>query len=241
MKKKQWIIAGGVLTVLLLIGVVGAAVVHAQTPTPPTAPGTSGTQTSPDGRGGPGWAGKFGFGGDHLDQAELNAAAKALNMTATDLSAQLQSGKTLAQIASAQSVDLQTVLQAIQAARPIRLGGTELDAAAKALGMTSTDLSTELQSGKTLSDIATEKGVNLQTVEDAMKAARRTEMTTQINQAVTDGQMSQDKANWLLEGLNKGYLDGPGPFGFDFGFGFGPRGPHMPGGPQLQVAPTATP
>src|SRR5512142_3313966 len=143
MNKKQWIVAGGTLTVLLLLGIVGAAVVHAQTPTPPTP---SGTQTSP---GGPDWTGKLGFGrGDHLDQAELNAAAKALNMTASDLSAQLQSGKTLAQIASAQGVDLQTVTQAIEAARPIRLGGTELDAAAKALGMTSTDLSTELQSGK---------------------------------------------------------------------------------------------
>lgn len=108
---------------------------------------------------------------------------------------------------------------------PHQLQGAVLDAAAQALGMTSDELSTELQSGKTLSDIATEKGVDLQTVKDAIQAAHDTELRTRINQAVTDGKLTQDKANWLLEGLDKGYLDGPGPFSFGHG---GPR----PGGPQ---------
>jgi len=103
------------------------------------------------------------------------------------------------------------------------LGQAELDAAAKALGMTSADLSAELKSGKTLSAIATEKGVNLQTVQQAIQAARNAQFTTQINQAVTAGKMTQAKANWLLEGLNDGYLNGPG-----FGFGFG--GSHHRGG-----------
>lgn len=96
------------------------------------------------------------------------------------------------------------------------LPGSELDAAAKAFGMTSADLSAELKSGKTLSAIATEKGINLQTVQAAIQAARNGQFTTQINQAVTAGKMMQDKANWLLEGLSKGYTSEPG-----FGFGFG--------------------
>jgi hypothetical protein len=120
------------------------------------------------------------------------------------------------------------------------LAPTELDAAAKALGMTSADLSSELQAGKTLSAIATEKGVNLQTVQNAIQTARVAEFRTQINQAVTDGKMTQGKANWLLEGLDKGYLNGPG-FGFGFGFG-GPGGPHQPkGGPQGPATQQPTP
>jgi hypothetical protein len=229
MKKKYWIIAGGVLTVLLLIGIVGAAVAYAQTPTPPTPPR------------GPGWGWRGGFGGGlrQLDQAALNAAAKALGITADGLSTQLKAGKTLAQIASAQGVDLQTVMQAIEATRPMMLGGTELDAAAKTLGMTSADLAADLKNGKTVSDIATEKGVNLLTVQDAIQAARNADFKAQIDQAVASGRMTQDKANWLLEGLSKGYLNGPGFFGF--GFGFGQGGPHMHGGMLPKVTPTATP
>lgn len=159
---------------LLLIGIVGAAVIYAQTPTPPTHPS------------GPRWGLKGCFGGG-----------------------------------------------------PRQLAPAALDAAAKALGMTPPDLAAELNSGKSLSEVATEKGVNLQTVQNAIQAARNAQIAAQINQAVTNGQISQDKANWLLEGLNKGYLDRPGFLGF--GFGFGPGGPRMHGGMQPQVAPTAMP
>ena len=115
------------------------------------------------------------------------------------------------------------------------LGQPELDAAAKALGMTSDELSTALQSGKTLEQIASDKGVDLQKVTDAINAAHREEVRTRIQQGVTDGTISQDKANWLLEGLDKGYLDGPG-----FGFGFG--GHHGPGfGPGANQNPGQAP
>jgi len=101
--------------------------------------------------------------------------------------------------------------------RGSHLGPTELAAAAQALGMTTTDLSAELKSGKTLSAIATEKNVNLQTVEQAIQTARNAQLTTLINQAVTAGKMTQAKATWLLQGLNAGYLNGPGFFGLGFG------------------------
>ncbi|HEX8992454.1 MAG TPA: hypothetical protein VF784_12315 [Anaerolineales bacterium] len=236
MKKKPWMFVVGAVVGLLLIGAVGAVAVYAQSPTP-TAPA--------NGQSGPGWPGGFGHGQHPLSQAELNAAAKALGITPDNLSSQLNSGKTLQDIATAQGVDIKVVMQAMQAVRPVHLDSAELDAAAKALGMTSTDLSTQLQSGKTLSDLATAKGVTLQSVQDAIQSAHRAEMTTQINQAVSAGQMTQDKANWLLEGLNKGYLDGPDGFGFGFGHGFGMGGPGQERGQMpsqaAPTAPTATP
>jgi len=97
-----------------------------------------------------------------------------------------------------------------------RLGDAELQAAAGALDMTTDELSTALKDGKTLEQLATDAGVDLQTVRDAIKAAHADELRARIEQGVTDGTISQDKADWLLEGLDKGYLDEPG-----FGLGFG--------------------
>ena len=107
------------------------------------------------------------------------------------------------------------------------LGQTELEAAAKVLGMTTDELSTALKDGKTLADLATAANVDIQDVQDAINAAHTEEMRTQIAQSVSDGTMTQEKADWLLEGLDKGFLNGPG-----FGFGFGGR-PHGQPGEQL--------
>ncbi len=232
--KKRWMVFGSLIG-LLVIGAVGAVAVYAQSPTP-TAPANGQGST----QGGPPQPGDWGHGPRQLSQAELNAAAKVLGITADDLSARLSSGKTLQEIATAQGVDFNTVMQAMQAVRPVHLDTAELDAAAKVLGMSSIDLSTQLQNGKTLSDLATAKGVTLQSVHDAIQAARRAEMAAQIKQAVTDGQMTQDKADWLLEGLNKGYLDGPDGFGFGRGFGLGGPAPDH-GQVPPPAAPTATP
>ena len=125
-------------------------------------------------------------------------------------------------------------MQAIQAARTKMLRTSELNAAATALGISSTDLSTDFKNGQSLWDVLTQKGVSLQTVMSAIQTARTADFRNQINQAVTNGKMTQDKANWLLEGLDKGYIGGPG--GFGFGFGFGMRGPQQPSG-----QPTSTP
>jgi len=114
------------------------------------------------------------------------------------------------------------------------LGLVELQVAAEALDMTTDELITALQSGKTLEEIADEAGVELQDVQDAIQAAHEEELRTRIEQAVADGTMTQEKADWLLEGLEKGFLDGPG-----FGFGFGPHGPRPDQAPSTQ--PTKTP
>ena len=60
--------------------------------------------------------------------------------------------------------------------------GPGLDAAATALGITADELKTELEAGKTIADVATEKGVDVQTVIDAIVA----EQTADITQRVTD-------------------------------------------------------
>lgn len=216
MQKKIWMWIGGLMIALLVVVAAGTAVAYAQGPTTILGDGHG-----PHGGRGP------------LDGAALDAAAKALGMTTDELTTALQSGKTLEQLATEKGVDFQTVQDAIQAVRPLRLGSVELEAAAKALSMTTDELTTALQSGKTLEQIATAQGVDLQTVKDAISAAHTEEMRTQINQAVTDGKITQDKANWLLEGLEKGYLDGPG---------FGLGGPHGHGfGNQPGQFPSAQP
>lgn len=100
-----------------------------------------------------------------------------------------------------------------------------LDAAAEALGMTSDELSAQLWGGKTLADVADEKGVDIQVVQDAVNAAIQDATKAAIEQAVTDGTLTQDKADWLLQGLEKGYWGGEARgFGMDFGGRGGFRG-----------------
>ena len=110
------------------------------------------------------------------------------------------------------------------------LGDAELEAAAKALHMTTDELTAALESGQNLEQIAQHEGVEFADVQAAIEAAHATEMRERIQQAVNDGTITQENADWLLEGLDKGFIGGPG------GFGFG--GPH---GPKLDQAPTGQP
>jgi hypothetical protein len=120
------------------------------------------------------------------------------------------------------------------AAPPDGLGPRELHsqaalaAAAKALGMTADELSALLWGGKTLADIASAKGVDIATVKAAVEAAQIAETKTAIAQAVTDGTLTQAKADWLIEGLDKGYWGAGAQGDFDFGMGpgMGGRGGH---------------
>jgi hypothetical protein len=101
------------------------------------------------------------------------------------------------------------------------LGLEGLQVAADALNMTTDELITALRSGKTLDDLATEAGVDIQEVQEAIQAARTTEMRDRIQQALDDSTITQEHADWLLEGLDKGFLGGPGGFGFGGGHGHG--------------------
>ena len=98
------------------------------------------------------------------------------------------------------------------------LDGAALEAVANVLNMSTADLSAALENGQALQELADQAGVDMQDVKDALTTVCQTEMRDRITQAVEDGTMTQEKADWLLEGLDKGFLDGPG-FGFGRGFG----------------------
>jgi len=109
------------------------------------------------------------------------------------------------------------------------LGEVELEAAANALGMTTDEVQSALQGGKTLQDLADEAGVDIAEVQAAIQAAHQIEMRDRIQQAVDDGTITQENADWLLEGLDNGFIGVPGGFGLGgprggHGFGDGPMG-----------------
>jgi hypothetical protein len=96
---------------------------------------------------------------------------------------------------------------------------TMFDTAAEALGLTPEELFAELHAGKSLDEIAEEQGIEMEAVQDAMKAAQVKAMQQAIKQAVEDGNMSQEQADWMLEGLEQGFF--PGGRGFGFGHRWG--------------------
>ena len=96
------------------------------------------------------------------------------------------------------------------------------------------ELITALRSGQTLEEIAEAQGVDIQDVQDAIHAARADDMRARIQQALDDGTITQEHADWLLEGLEKGFIGGPD--------GFGIGGKHGPGfGPAPEQTPTVEP
>lgn len=69
--------------------------------------------------------------------------------------------------------------------------GEGLDAAAKAIGITSDELKTQLQAGKSIAEVAQSKNVDIQKVKDAMLA----EVKAKLDQAVKDGKLTQAQAD----------------------------------------------
>ncbi len=118
-------------------------------------------------------------------------------------------------------------------------GWGDYDTIAKALNLTPTQLFEQLHSGKTLDEIATAQGVDLQKVQDAANAARLEAMKQSIADAVKAGTITQEQADWMLKGMENGWgFGGRGGCGFGGrgGFGHGGRGGFGPG-----VNPNMTP
>lgn len=125
--------------------------------------------------------------------------------------------------------------------RGFGFGGAEnslITIAAEQLDMTAADLVTELQGGKTIAQVAEEKGVDLQTIVDAAVAQH----TTQINAMVEAGRLTQEQADAFIAQLTTRLTSelssnlpaggfGPGMMGRDGGMGMGGRrGPGGMGG-----------
>ena len=172
----------------------------------------------------------------------MDAAAKLLGMSASDLRSALQSGKSLSDIASSKGIGQDTLTAAIAAAieqanpsvssdqatkvataiatrtppaggpppdaaqgadatqgaagttaaqghhhHHHHAGAAAMDAAAKALGMSASDLLSSLQSGQSLASIAKSKGVSQDDLVKAMAAALQG----------TDSRLSADQATQL--------------------------------------------
>ena len=101
------------------------------------------------------------------------------------------------------------------------LGQAELEAAAKVLGMTVDEVSAALKDGKTLQDLADQAGVAIEDVQAAIQAAHVAEIRANVQQALDDGTITQENADWLFEGLDKGFIGVPGAFGFGGPHGHG--------------------
>jgi lambda repressor-like predicted transcriptional regulator len=180
------------------------------------------------------------------------AIAEALGMSVEELRADLQDGKTVADIAEERGVELQSLKNAADAAQdaavresieaavtegqltreqadwmlqgldagytlggrgrffgrmPFSPSGTDngLEAAAQALGMTLDELSLQLWGGRSLADLAERNGVSLDEVQSAIETARQEAMRQALAQAVENGRMTQEQADWLLQGMEQGF------------------------------------
>jgi polyhydroxyalkanoate synthesis regulator phasin len=98
-------------------------------------------------------------------------------------------------------------------------GGMGLDAAATALGVTADELRTELSSGKTIAQVASDKGVDVQTVINAMAAQAK----THLDEEVASGEHTQAEADQKLADLTQRITD-------SVNNGMPARGDHGPGG-----------
>ena len=88
-------------------------------------------------------------------------------------------------------------------------GGGRGEGLAELLGLEPEELHELLRSGKTIEELADEAGVDLEAYREEMEANRQEEMRDRIEEALAEGDISQDQADWLLEGLEKGYMTGP--------------------------------
>jgi len=203
MKKKLFILAGVALIMLLLAGLAGATFVFAQEPTPPIPFGWHGGGRGCGGfgprGGGFGWAG----GGQWT---MFDTAAEALGLTPEELFAELHVGKSLDEIAEARGVDVQTVYDAMNAAR------AEAEKQALQQAVEDGRLTQEQ------ADQMIERLENRPSLEEQVEARKQA-----IQEAVEDGSMSQEQADWMLQGLEQGWWGGRG-----FGRGFGPKGSPPP-------------
>jgi hypothetical protein len=103
-------------------------------------------------------------------------------------------------------------------------GPDVLATAATALGMTEADLRTALQGGKTIAQVAKDKGVDVDKVIDALVA----DQSARLDQAVTGGKLTQAQATAAKAALRQrvtAMVNGEGPAGHpSFGRRFGSSG-----------------
>lgn len=154
-----------------------------------------------------GSAAGFAFATPGISGAQTSTTAPSTTASADakpDRAAKLQETlKPLVDDGTLTQAQADAVVSALQAAEPpgghrggprgARGGGTDLSVAATTIGVTTDELRTALQSGQSIADVATGKGVAPQAVIDAMVAA----MNQRLAESVTAGKLTQAKADEL--------------------------------------------
>ena len=139
------------------------------------------------------------------------------------------------------------VISALEAARPakglrdrgpggkgFRGGPGRLDAAATAIGITPEELRTALRDGKSLADVARDKGVDPEKVVSALVA----ELKAHLDQVVASGRHTQGEADQKLAGATeriRAFVNGEAGKGFGFK---GHRRPRPDGAPAAPSSAT---
>jgi hypothetical protein len=111
---------------------------------------------------------------------------------------------------------------------------------AEQLGLTADELREEFQAGKTLEEVAEEAGVDYEELKSTLQESWEKSFKEHIQAAIENGDITKDHADWLGEGLEKGFLGGGRWFGGPSRMGhfegtydeklFG-EGPHLEGKP----------
>ena len=115
-----------------------------------------------------------------------------------------------------------------QASQPKARPADGMSDIATLLGMTLDEIRAERIEGKTLADIAKDKGVDTQKLVDALVASQK----TMLDQAVTDNRLTQAQADkWLAWYAQSAALQLTEPYGPGFGMGGMRGGPGGHGGP----------
>ncbi len=91
------------------------------------------------------------------------------------------------------------------------------DAVADALGLSPQTLFSELHGGKTVEELAEARDVELDQIRETIQSMRQDQHRARIEQAVADGQLTRERADWMLEGMDQGF----GPMGHGRGAGPG--------------------
>jgi uncharacterized protein HemX len=104
------------------------------------------------------------------------------------------------------------------------------DMLAELLGLTPDELRDEMQSGASMEDLAEAADVDLDAFWAEMQEAREEEHKDRLQEALDNGDITQEQYDWMLEGFDNGFMGGKG-FGGRGGFGnedaakpFGGRG-----------------
>lgn len=94
-----------------------------------------------------------------------------------------------------------------------------LETLADLLGLTEDDLRDQLRDGKTLEDLATEAGIDLEEFKESLQITWEENFKARVQEAIDNEDIGQDQGDWLLEGLEKGFLGGGHWFGDRHGMG----------------------